>query len=193
MTLFAALPHLAPATLAGALAVAVNCSWPLQKSRRVILALQTASALLFGLHYLLLGAPTAAAMNAAGVIQAVSAATLRSRRLRLSVFGATIAAALAVTVATFAGVTSVLAQSGALLSALGRLQRGTQALRLCFLGSEVFWVTHNILVGSRWGLTSDTLAVTTLLIGLWRGGALAMLQENARRHAAAARRRIRFS
>lgn len=171
---------LAPATVAGALAVMVNCAWPLQKSRRVILALQTASALLFGLHYLLLGAPTAAAMNAAGVIQAVSAAMIGNRRLRLSVFGATIAAALATTIATFAGITSILAQSGALLSALGRLQRGAQAIRWCFLGSEVFWVSHNLLVGSRWGLTSDALAVTTLTIGLWRGGAVATLRRNAR-------------
>ena len=184
---------LPPATCAGALAVVVNCSWPLQRSRRVILALQTASALLFGLHYLLLGAPTAAAMNAAGVIQAVSAATIGNRRLRLSVFGATIAAALATTVATFAGVTSVLAEAGGLLSALGRLQRGAQAIRWCFLGSEVFWVSHNLLVGSRWGLTADALAVTTLLLGLWRGGALATLRGSARRLAAVARRRRQFS
>jgi hypothetical protein len=184
---------LSPATCAGALAVIVNASWPLQKSRRVILALQTASALLFGLHYLLLGAPTAAAMNAAGVVQAVSAAAIGNRRLRLAVFGATIAAALATTVATFAGVTSVLAQSGGLLSALGRLQRSAQAIRWCFLGSEVFWVSHNLLVGSRWGLTSDALAVSMLLIGLVRGGALATLRGNVRRLAVAARRRRRFS
>lgn len=175
---------LAPATVAGALAVAVNCAWPLQKNLRVILALQTASALLFGLHYMLLGAPTAAAMNAAGVIQAVGAATIANRRLRLSVFGATIVAALATTVATFAGVTSVLAQSGALLSALGRLQRGTQAIRWCFLASEVFWVSHNLLVGSRWGLTSDALAVTTLTVGLWRGGARVQVAQALRRAAA---------
>jgi hypothetical protein len=160
---------LAPATCAGALAVLVNCSWPLQRDRRVILVLQSAGALLFGLHYLLLGAPTAAAMNAAGMIQGVSAVLLANRRLRAGVFAATIVAGLATTIATFAGITSVLAQSGALLSAAGRLQRAPQAIRWCFLASEAFWVSHNLLVGSAWGLTSDTLAVTTLLIGLWRG------------------------
>lgn len=187
------LATLPPATCAGALAVAVNCSWPLQKSRHVILGLQTASALLFGLHYLLLGSPTAAAICAAGVVQALAAAMIGNRSLRLSVFGATILASLAATVATFAGVTSVLAQGGGMLSALGRLQRGTQAIRWCFLASEVFWVTHNLLVGSAWGLTSDTLAVTTLVIGLARGGAWATLRGNARMLAAAARRRRQFS
>jgi hypothetical protein len=169
MLLLHHLAALPPANYAGALAVMVNCSWPLQRDRRVILALQATGSLLFGLHYLLLGAPTAAAMCAAGVIQGVSAATLAGRRLKLSIFAATIVAGLATTVATFAGVTSVLAQSGALLSAAGRLQRTPQAIRWCFLASEAFWVSHNLLVGSAWGLTSDTLAVSTLLVGLWRG------------------------
>lgn len=55
------------ATLAGALAAAVNASWPLLRSRERVLALQVLASLLFGLHYLhlLLGATTAAAMAAA--------------------------------------------------------------------------------------------------------------------------------
>ena len=163
------LADLPPATYAGALGVLANCAWPLQRERRVILALQCAGALMFGLHYLMLGATTASAMCVAGVIQGVAAATLSSRRLRLSIFGATILGGLAVTVASFAGVTSLLAQSGSLLSATGRLQRTAQSIRWCFLASEVFWTSHNLIVGSPWGLTSDTLAVTMLTIGLWRG------------------------
>ncbi len=163
------LANLAPATFAGALGVLANCAWPLQRERRVVLALQCAGSLMFGLHYLLLGAPTAAAMCVAGVVQGVSAATISGRKLRLSIFFATIIAGVSVTVTTFAGVTSVLAQTGSLLTATGRLQRGVQSIRWCFLAAEVFWTTHNILVGSPWGLTSDSLSVTMLLFGLWRG------------------------
>ena len=163
------LHSLAPATVAGALGVLANCAWPLQRERRVVLALQCAGSLMFGLHYLLLGAPTAAAMCVAGVVQGVSAATISGRKLRLSIFFATIVAGVSVTVTTFAGVTSVLAQTGSLLTATGRLQRGVQSIRWCFLAAEVFWTTHNLLVGSPWGLTSDSLSVTMLLIGLWRG------------------------
>ena len=163
------LHSLAPATVAGALGVLANCAWPLQRERRVVLALQCAGSLMFGLHYLLLGAPTAAAMCVAGVVQGVSAATISGRKLRLSIFFATIVAGVSVTVTTFAGVTSVLAQAGSLLTATGRLQRGVQSIRWCFLAAEVFWTTHNLLVGSPWGLTSDSLSVTMLLIGLWRG------------------------
>ena len=160
---------LPPANYAGALGVLANCVWPLQRQRRVILALQCVGALMFGLHYLLLGAPTAAAMCVGSVIQGASVALIRNRRLRLSVVGLTLATGLGVTVATFAGVTSVLAQTGSLLTATGRLQRNVQAIRWCFLIAEAFWTSHNLLVGSSWGLTSDSMAVTMLVIGLWRG------------------------
>jgi hypothetical protein len=163
------LAHLAPATFAGALGVLANVAWPLQRDRRVILALQCAGASMFGLHYLLLGAPTAAAMSVGSIVQGVSAVTIGNRRLRLGIFATTILAGLTVTVTTFAGATSALAQTGSLFTAAGRLQRSAQSIRWCFLTAEVFWTSHNVLVGSPWGLTSDTLSVTMLLIGLWRG------------------------
>lgn len=192
MFTFAAALHVfatvSPATLAGAMAVLVNASWPVLRDRRAILALQCAGATLFGLHYWLLGAPTASAMCAASVIQGVSAVFVGSRVLRLSIFGATILAGLATTVAMFTGLPSMLAQTGALLTATGRLQREPQAIRWCFLAAEVFWISHNILVGSVWGLTSDTLGVTMLVIGLWRGrarGAMFALPRPALRLSAA--------
>jgi len=169
MLLLHNLANLAPATLAGALGVMANCMWPLQRERRVILALQCAGSLMFGLHYLLLGAPTAAAMCVVGIVQGVSAVAISGRRLRLSIFAATILGGLAVTITTFAGVTSVLAQTGSLFTATGRLQRSAQSIRWCFLAGEVFWTSHNLIVGSPWGLTSDTMGVTMLVIGLWRG------------------------
>ena len=162
---------LPPATFAGAMGVLANCVWPLQRDRRVILALQCAGALMFGVHYLLLGAPTAAAMCVGAVIQGVAAATITDRRLRLSVVGATLLAGLTVTVTAFAGLPSVLAQTGSLFTAYGRMQRGAQSIRWCFLAAEAFWTTHNLIVGSPWGLTSDTLGVTMLVVGLWRGRA----------------------
>jgi hypothetical protein len=165
---FLALP---PANFAGALGVLANCVWPLQRERRVILALQCAGAMMFGVHYLLLGAPTAAAMCVGAVIQGIAAATIGNRRLQLSIVGATLLAGLTVTVTAFTGLPSVLAQTGSLFTAFGRLQRSAQSIRWCFLIAEGFWTTHNIIVGSPWGLTSDTLGVSMLVVGLWRGRA----------------------
>jgi hypothetical protein len=158
-----------PATFAGALGVLANCVWPLQRERRVILALQCVGAAMFGVHYLLLGAPTAAAMCVGAIVQGIAAATIANRRVQLSIVGVTLAAGLTVTVTAFTGLPSVLAQTGSLFTAYGRLQRSAQSIRWCFLIAEAFWTTHNVIVGSPWGLTSDTMGVTMLIVGLWRG------------------------
>ena len=156
------------ATLVGALAIAINTSWPLLRDRRRILGLQVLSATLFATHYALLGAATASVMCVAGMVQGISAVFIRRRALRLGAFGATLLGSFTLTLATWSGLPSLCAQSGQLLSAFGRLQRAPQALRLCFLSSECFWVCHNLMVGSRAGLTSDALATSMLLLGLWR-------------------------
>lgn len=156
-------------TVVGAAAVAVNTSWPLLRNRKRILAIQAVGSSLFGLHYLLIGSGTAAAMCAAGIIQGVTAAVVARRSVRLGIVGATLLAGFAMTVLTWHGLPSAFAQAGGLLSASGRLQRDAQRLRWLFLGSEMCWTTHNLMVGSPWGLTSDALAVTMLTAGLWRG------------------------
>ncbi len=156
-------------TVVGALAVAVNSSWPLLRHRKRILAVQAVGSSLFGIHFLLIGSSTAAAMCAAGIVQGVTAAVVARRGVRLGIVGATLLAGAAVTVLTWHGLPSAFAQAGGLFSASGRLQRDTQRLRWLFLGSEMCWTTHNLMVGSPWGLTSDTLAITMLTAGLWRG------------------------
>jgi hypothetical protein len=165
----AAFVALTPAGIAGMLGVAAGCSWPLFRTRRSILVVQVLSSVLFALHYGLLGAHTAAAMCVAGVVQGVAATLLPSGRARNGVFAVTIAASLAVTGATFAGLSSVLAQTGQILSAVGRLRATPQEIRLCGLASESMWTSHNLLVGSTWGLASDAMSVTMMLVGLWRG------------------------
>ncbi len=151
----------------GAAAVASSCIWPLLASRERMLALQVVGSLLFGMQYFLLGAHTAAAMGVAGAVQGVAAVKLRPAP-RNAVFAVTVALSLAVTAITWQGVPSALAQTGQLLSAFGRLRRDPQNIRLSFLASEVFWTSHNLLVGSLWGLVSDTMTVVTILVGLWR-------------------------
>ena len=165
------------ATLVGALAIAINTCWPLLRDRKRILGLQVLSATLFATHYALLGAATASVMCVAGVVQGVSAVLLRRRAWRRGAGGATLVGGFALTLATWSGLPSFCAQSGQMLSAFGRLQRSPQALRLCFLSSECFWVCHNLTMGSRAGLVSDALATSMLLLGLWRnrGGRTAAL------------------
>lgn len=157
-----------PANLAGVLALGSSVTWPLLRHRRAILGVQVLGSLLFGLHYLLLGAATAAAMCVMGAVQGVALVVLIDRRQRIGVVGATLAVSAMVTAATWTGVPSLLSQAGQAMSAVGRLQLDTQRLRKWFLVSVVFWASHNLMVGSVFGLASDTLSLTSLLLGLWR-------------------------
>lgn len=156
-------------TVVGALAVMANGMWPLLRDRKRILAAQAIGSSLFGLHYLLIGATTGAAMCAASIIQSVTAALVARRGMRLGIVGATLLAGATMTVLTWHGLSSAFAQATGLLSASGRLQRDAQRLRWLFLGSVLCSVTHNFLVGSPWGLITDGTALAMLTAGLWRG------------------------
>nr|WP_246523442.1 YgjV family protein [Neoroseomonas eburnea] len=159
---------LEPANLAGFVALGSSITWPLLRDRRAILGVQVLGSLLFGLHYLLLGAATAAAMCVMGALQGVALVILMDRRKRVGVVTASLLLSALVTAFTWAGLPSLLSQAGQALSAIGRLQFDTQRLRKWFLVSVVFWSTHNVMVGSVFGLASDTLSLTSLLLALWR-------------------------
>ncbi|MEO3470563.1 YgjV family protein [Roseomonas sp. CAU 1739] len=173
MSILSTLPSAAtlldPANIAGFVALGSSVTWPLLRRRKAILAVQVAGSLLFGLHYVLLGASTAAAMCIMGALQGVALVVLIDRRQRIGVVATTMAVAAMVTALTWTGLPSLLSQGGQAMSAIGRLQLDTQRLRLWFLASVAFWCSHNLMVGSVFGLASDTLALTSLLVGLWRG------------------------
>jgi hypothetical protein len=124
--------------------------------------------ILFGLHYLLLGATTASAMCCMGAVQGLALVLLRRRSLQLGAVGATVVIGAILTSLTWSGFPSFLSQVGQLGSAAGRLQRGTQRLRQFFLGSECLWTIVNLIVGTPFGLAANTLSLTSLLLGLWR-------------------------
>lgn len=159
---------LEPANAVGTAALATTCIWPLLARRQLILIVQVVGAMLFALHYLLLGSPTAAAMCTLGVLQGLAVVILPRPNQRLAAVGATLIVSLGATALTWTSLASLFSLLGQTAGAVGRLQLDTQRLRQLFLVSVAFWCTHNLLVGSVFGLFADTLSVTGLLIGLWR-------------------------
>lgn len=171
------LPSLAalatPANLAGFVALGSSITWPQLRNRKNILRVQVMGSLLFALHYLLLGATTAAAMCVVGAVQGVALVVLVRRGRRIGVVAGSIALSCVVTALTWSGLPSALSQAGQAMSAMGRLQLDPQRLRMWFLVSVFFWCSHNLLVGSAFGLAADMLSLTSLLLGLWRNRAAA--------------------
>jgi hypothetical protein len=165
--LSAPLGALTPVEFLGAAGVACGCLWGLFRSRRTLLSIQCAGALSFALHYMLLGSATGAAACIVGVLQSLAALRLSGRPLAAA-FGLTgIFAAISVCL-TWSGVPSLCAAIGTCFACAGRLQREPQRMRLLFLACSSFWVGHNALMGSVFGLASDALTLTGLGIGLWR-------------------------
>ncbi|MCW2240705.1 YgjV family protein [Azospirillum canadense] len=156
------------ADLAGAVAFSLVALWPLLKGRRAMLLGQAASAVAFGVHYLLLKAHTGAAMTALSLIQGLSALPSGRSRVRTVVFAATVPAMLGLVGLTWHGWSSVCAAAGLLLATAGRWQGTALGLRLGFFASGIAWICHDVITGSQYGLAADLFCMAALIIGALR-------------------------
>lgn len=163
----AAVPFAAVTNGAGVAGIALGASWALLHRRSTILLCQTVGALCFALHFFLLGASIGAVTCLAGAAQSVAAQLSCAGRVRIALYGATLALAGALTLAAGHGVPSLLAMIALCCATIGRVLDDTQRMRLAFLVSTGAWAGHNFLVGSIVGNVSDALTAAGILAGLW--------------------------
>jgi inner membrane protein len=150
----------------GLVAMAGLIMWPLFRTRGAMLTIQLGALIMLVLHYALLGASTAAAMNALGAIQ-IAVCLLFAGKPRLRWIGYALAAFMvAASLATWQGLASALAASGMVLVAVGRVQTSASLMRMIVLAGGPFWLAHDLLMESPVA-AADALS---LAIGL---GALA--------------------
>jgi hypothetical protein len=170
LDLVAHLANLGLCDFAGMAGVALGSSWALFRQRRTILVCQSLGSLGFAFHYLLLGSGTAAVACTTSLVQSLSGAVAGSQRPRwlAPLYAATFLIVLATAYLAWHGLPSICAAGGAFFAMLGRWQREPQRMRLVFLASSSCWVLHNSLVGTPFGLASDTLALSAILLGLYR-------------------------
>jgi hypothetical protein len=147
--------HSLVADLAGLIGLVLLTAWPLLRGRRAILLAQSAGAMAFVVHYLLIGALTGAAMVSMSVVQALAALSEERPLWRRLVYLATIPALVAMTAVTWAGLPSLCAALGLALTTAARWQRSVTALRVLFLASAGAWVAHDFLTGSLQGIVAD--------------------------------------
>ncbi len=157
------------AEVLGALAIASGLVWPVVRGRRLLLGIQALCSLLWAAHFAVIGpeAYTGAVMCVIVVLQALTA-SFRPARWASVIFWLTIPVMLAFVAATWAGPQSAGAAFGLFVSALGRWETNPIRMRLLFILCIAGWSSHNFIVGSIAGLTSDTLTVLTNSIGIYR-------------------------
>jgi Bacterial inner membrane protein len=162
------LSALSPADMMGAAGVALGSTWALFRQRRTILTCQALGSIAFCLHYVLLGSGTAAISCTMTVVQSIAGYSGRRPPWLGPLYVGTYAVVLCGAFFTWHGLPSVFVAIAAGFAAFGRWQTSAQRMRLVFLFCSANWVMHNSLVGSVFGLTSDTIALSTISYGLWR-------------------------
>jgi hypothetical protein len=120
---------------------------------------------MFGIHYGLLGAWSGAAMCAMTLVQAVASLPEKRSRATTVLFWSTVPMIALLTVLTWNGMASAGAAFGMAMATLGRWQKDTFKLRWFFVLCSMGWATHNSIVGSPFGLASDTMCFVS---NLWR-------------------------
>ena len=156
------------ATVFGLLGVISGSLWGLLRSTRSIVAVQALCTGSFALHYLLLGAHTGAAMNALTLVQVAVVLCLRRGRISSLAYWSTIPVMGALTLYTWAGAPSVFAALGLTTASLGRWQTEVLRLRIFFVACSLCWFAHNAIVGSSFGMATDTISLASNMWGLWR-------------------------
>lgn len=150
----------------GAAAFAGSCLWPLMKKRRALLAGQAVTNLMFIIHYVLLGAHTAAALCLLVVTQALAAMPEGRSRWQTAAFAATVPAIAAIAVFTWSGLPSALSSLGITFSTLARWQSDAVRMRLFLLVAGAFWISHNAVVMSPFAMASDVFSAAANLLRL---------------------------
>ncbi len=156
------------AALFGFVAVSMVIVWPLFSTRRTVLSIQCLGSTAFSAHFLLMGAETAAITSLIALVQILASTIVRRHSLVWIICGASSTLLVLATIATWDGLPSILAAIGSLLATVARLQQSTTRMKAGFLISAPFWVTHNFLVSSLFGLTVDVVSTTSLTFALCR-------------------------
>lgn len=156
----------------GALGLFLGFAAGAMPRRSWMLLASAACAACFGLHYVHLGALTAAAMCAISILQNLVAAHAIGPERRATWVGPLFAASTLIagglTLTTWNGWPSTCAGIGALLATTARLQPDPHKMRRLFLCASLCWAAHNFLVSSIFGLTCDLLTLLGLVIALHR-------------------------
>lgn len=139
--------------------------WPFFRSRTAMLLVQLVPCLCFALHFAMVGAPTAAALNGLAALQVVAALAVGDGRPAFRIVYLLILPVIAAVMAvTWTGLPSAFAAAGMALISLARYQTQVARFRGTMLVALPCWFVHNSLVGSVPGMISD---VTGIVVNAW--------------------------
>jgi len=139
------------------------------KKHGQIVFCKMASEFIFSIQYVLLGAWTAAVLDVISVIRNLLFCKLVKKNIStlpvILVFGCFV---IATGVFTYDGLASLLPIASKLLTTVSYGMKNEKWLRIITLPSCVFWIIYNVTVGSIAGVLTDSLALVSLLIAMYK-------------------------
>ncbi len=139
------------------------------KSAGKILIFHIATALLFSAHYLLIGAPTAAALNFVGAVKCLTYYFRNKKGSKSLVFPIFFTVLVAVTsVLTWNGWYSSLIMAGLLVNSVGLAFNDPQIMRASTLIKSPLCLAYNIIVLSTGGIVFECATLFSAVLGLIR-------------------------
>ncbi|HSW78916.1 MAG TPA: YgjV family protein [Candidatus Babeliales bacterium] len=158
--------------------------------RHKMLLLQTVSALVWSLHFFLLGAVTGSAMNF--ITAGRNYTYYKAGRNRNILIPLSFAACMVVAVLlTWQGPRSLLPMAGSLIGTLAFWQVKTHHIRLIVIVSPSLWLIYNVISGSYAGVVADTLVIFSIALGIYRFDVRPLWRRRYRRHAA--RKKLKYA
>lgn len=152
----------------GAIAVIISLSIFQVNNRRTMLLLGTIAALLYSVHFLLLGALTGAVMNLIGAVRGYVFSRVAPSRRTVWVLLLFCLIAAGATWVTWQGWYSLLAASASILAGVALWQRKTENVRRLYMVSNPLWFVYNLITRSYPGMFVEVVLIVSNLIGQYR-------------------------
>ena len=132
-----------------------------------LLLLRILAGVAMAVHFVLLGAYTAAAVNLIAAIKTLIYYRV-TRRDSWAIPVIFTGVLLISTSLTWQGIISLLPFAAGLISTYVLWIGSSQRIRLYMLPVSLLWITHNIIVLSPAAIMSDIINISSIIVGLWR-------------------------
>lgn len=156
------------AQLVGFVGLAANVSSLQFKDRQKLLLLNLIACVFMALHFLLMGAYTAAGMFFIAIFRVLLFRRFEGEgRPRWPLY-LMLACFLVTGALTWQSPLSALPLISTMFVTTGLWQNDTQRTRQLVMFGPVLWMGHNIAIGSIAGVANEALSLVSVLVGLWR-------------------------
>lgn len=162
------LMHLIDAT--GIAALSLNISGLVRPGDGRLLKTSGWASALWALNSLMLGAPTAAALNALSVGRQASAAVLLNRpgRLKAATFAAFVAVTLLLATILWSGALGLFAVAGSLLGTYAMFYLRGASLRWALAVVNALWLSNALVYDAFWQVAANLVCGIAAAIGAWK-------------------------